>query len=42
MTNRAPLSRGFALIVEGAVFVCIVSLLYTWSCVAARRSPKRP
>lgn len=41
MTNRDPLSRGFAFIVEGAVFACIVSLLYAWSYVAARRT-RRP
>ncbi len=41
MTKRDPLSRGFTLIVEGAVFACILGALYAWSCVAARRSPRQ-
>jgi hypothetical protein len=40
MTNRDPLSRGFALIIEGAVFACIVGALYAWSYVAARRTQR--
>lgn len=42
MTNRDPLSRGFAFIVEGAVFVCIVGALYAWSWLHARRSRTKP
>ncbi|CAO3407825.1 hypothetical protein [Azospirillum largimobile] len=41
MTNRDPLSRSFAVMVEGAVFACIVGALYVWSYVAARRSPRQ-